>query len=299
MREDFATAKIVLYGSLANPRINADGAGSTDLQIETVLKNDPVLANRKTLNIARYVPVDPKSPPKFLVFCDIFNGQIDAYRGSPVKSPAITGYLRGVSSLPADRTKQLQYFFRFLDDPDSDIALDAYLEFAKTGDADVARAAKGFNAGKIRKLIADPNTPADRIGLFAYLLGASGSPTDAKFLTDLLNEPGERLRPAISGILAGLIQLDSKAGWTQTARDSGGHEATIPATLGRGRRPSLFPCVATRCHPRRRAAGLGGHLAAKRSGRSRDRRPAALAVVGPDGRSARPYSRGRRIRRRS
>ena len=182
LREDFATAKIVLYGSLANPRINADGAGSTDLQIETVLKNDPVLANRKTLNIARYVPVDPKSPPKFLVFCDIFNGQIDAYRGSPVKSPAITGYLRGVSSLPADRTKQLQYFFRFLDDPDSDIALDAYLEFAKTGDADVARAAKEFNAGKIRKLIADPNTPADRIGLFAYLLGASGSATDAKFL---------------------------------------------------------------------------------------------------------------------
>ena len=86
LREDFASAKLVLYGALANPRINADGAGSTELQIETVLKNDPALANRKTLNIARYVPVDPKSPPKFLVFCDIFNGQIDPYRGSPVKS---------------------------------------------------------------------------------------------------------------------------------------------------------------------------------------------------------------------
>jgi hypothetical protein len=216
LREDFASAKLVLYGALANPRINADGVGSTELQIETVLKNDPALANRKTLNIARYVPVDPKSPPKFLVFCDIFNGQIDPYRGSPVKSAAITGYLRGVASLPADRTKQLQYFFRFLDDPDSDIALDAYLEFAKTGDADVARAAKGFDAAKLRKLIADSNTPPDRIGLFAYLLGASGSPTDAKFLTDLLNEPGDRLRPAISGILAGLIQLDAVSGWVQT-----------------------------------------------------------------------------------
>src|SRR5262245_21635790 len=215
-REESGSAKLVLYGTLTNPRLNADGSGATDLQIEAVLKSDPALGKNKSLTIARFMPVDPKSPPKFLVFCDVISGRIDAYRGLPTKSPAAIDYLRGVTALPADRTKQLQYFFRFLDSADADVALDAYLEFAKTGDADIARAARLFDAAKLRTLIARQETPPERLGLYAYLLGASGGPGNAKFLTELLNDTSERIRPAMSGILAGLIQLEPKAGWAQT-----------------------------------------------------------------------------------
>jgi hypothetical protein len=221
----------VLFGTLLNPRINPDGSGATDLRIETVLKNDPALANRKSLTIARFMPVDPKSPPKFLVFCDVINGQIDAYRGTPAKSTAVVEYLRGVTSLPSDRTKQLQYYFGFLDNDDADIATDAYLEFAKTGDAEVARAARQLNPAKLRAMIANSATAPERLGLFAYLLGACGAPADVKFLTGLLNDGGERLRPAVGGILAGLIQLEPKIGWAQTRAILGDPKRPFPQRL--------------------------------------------------------------------
>lgn len=216
VREDAGLAKLVLFGSLANARIAADGSGATDLQIETILKKDPILGDRKVLTLPRYVPVDAKNPPKFLVFCDVINGQIDAYRGSPAKTGAVVDYLKGAAALPPDRTKQLQYFFQFLDSADDDVALDAYMEFAKTPDADVAQAAKQLDPARLRKLLSDPATAPDRLGLFAYLLGASGAPADAPFLLGLLNNSDERFRSAFSGILAGLIQLDPKSGWEQT-----------------------------------------------------------------------------------
>lgn len=235
MREDAATARLVVYGTLANPKVGADGRGSTEIQIETVLKSDPVLAGRKVLTLQRYVPVDPKAPPKFLVFCDVINGEIDAFRGTPVKSPAFVEYLQKVAKLPDDRVKQLLFYFQYLDHADADVSTDAFVEFAKTNDADVARVAKQLNASQLRKLLSDPATPPERLSLFAYLLGASGGPADAKFLANLLNDPAERLRPAFGGIVAGLIQLDPKSGWARThaiLRDTNRPFGERHATLG-------------------------------------------------------------------
>lgn len=235
LRDDAATARLVVYGTLANPKIGADGRGTTDIQIETVLKSDPLLGDRKVLTLQRYVPVDPKSPPKFMVFCDVINGEIDAFRGLPVKSPAFVEYLKQAAKLPADRVKQLLFYFKYLDDADAEISTDAFIEFAKTNDADVARVARQLDAGRLRKLLSDPATPPERLSLFAYLLGASGGPADAQFLANLLGDPAERLRPAFGGILAGLIQLDPKSGWARTQsilRDPNRPFGERHATLG-------------------------------------------------------------------
>src|SRR6267378_7551737 len=94
LRQDAVDAKLVLYGTLANPRLNApaDAAGgTTDLMIDKVIKSDPFLGGQKVLALPRYVPVDAKNPPHFLVFCDVFKGKdgkerLDPYRGLPVKS---------------------------------------------------------------------------------------------------------------------------------------------------------------------------------------------------------------------
>lgn len=235
LRDDAATARIVVYGTLANAKIGADGRGTTDIQIETILKSDPSLGDRKVLTLQRYVPVDPKSPPKFMVFCDIINGEIDAFRGLPVKSAAFVDYLKQAAKLPADRVDQLLFYFRYLDNPDAEISTDAFIEFAKTNDVDVARVAKKLDAARLRKLLTDPATPGERLSLFAYLLGASGGPADAKFLANLLGDPAERLRPAFGGILAGLIQLDPKSGWTRAQtilRDPNRPFGERHATLG-------------------------------------------------------------------
>lgn len=216
LRQDIAQAKLVLFGALADPKLNPGGTGgTTKLKIERVIKNDPFLADRKEIELPRYVPVpDPKNPPRFLVFCDIFNGKLDPYRGSPVKSAAMVDYLKGASALdPKNQSANLQYFFRFLDHTDPDISNDAFLEFAKASDPEVGHVASKLSAAKIRSWMQNPQTPANRLSLYAFMLGACGGDEDAATLREMLQKPADRTIPYLGGILAGYIQLRPKDGW--------------------------------------------------------------------------------------
>src|SRR5262249_34160617 len=119
------SARLVLYGTLANPRLGGatPGGGVTDFRVETVLKGDPTLeAQQKkgrgdVITLPRYVPVsDPKDPPRFLVFCDVDKDKdkdvYDPYHGVPVKSGATADYVKGALALDAkDTSKSLLYFF--------------------------------------------------------------------------------------------------------------------------------------------------------------------------------------------
>ncbi len=211
LREDAQSAKLVLYGTLHDPRL--DGP-ATDLHIEQVIKSHAVLAGRTVVTLPRYVPVDPQNPPQFLVFCDITRGQPDPFRGSSVRSPAVGDYLKGALAIdPSDRAKLLAYYVRFLDHADPDIASDAYREFAKTGDADLTRAARSLDPARLRALLTDPRTPPERLSLFAYLLGACGTAADADLLARLLRQPEERWQRALGGLLAGYTQLRPDDGW--------------------------------------------------------------------------------------
>src|SRR5204862_477976 len=75
-------ASMVLFGTLTNAKLNADGLdqGSTDLQVEAVIKKNDILGDKKVVTLPRYIPSD-KTSSKFLVFCDVFKGKIDPYRG--------------------------------------------------------------------------------------------------------------------------------------------------------------------------------------------------------------------------
>src|SRR5262245_40688546 len=72
-RREMEEAKVVLYGTLANPRFDnspgaAPGSGLTDLLVARVLKSDPAVGEVKSLTLSRYLPVlDPKDPPRFVV----------------------------------------------------------------------------------------------------------------------------------------------------------------------------------------------------------------------------------------
>jgi hypothetical protein len=219
LREDSATAKLVVFGTLSNPRIDAAASGSapdgsaTDLAVERVLKGTALLAGKNKLTLPRYVPVDPKSPPKFLVFCDVVNGRLDPIRGCPA-SAALVEYLAGAAALPAnDPVKQFSYFGRFLDHIDPEVAGDAFREFARAGDADIATAGRYLDPARLRKLLTDPWTPPERLTLFAYLLGGCGTAADADLLARLLRQPDERLGRALGGMLAGYTQLRPDDGW--------------------------------------------------------------------------------------
>ncbi len=219
LREDAAGSQLIIYGTLSNPRLNpavpgsgTDGA-ATDLSVERVLKTDAILGRRKVVTLPRYVPVDPKNPPKFLVFCTVANGKLDPIRGCPA-SPAMIEYLAGAMALkPNDVSKQSAYFGRFLDHPDPEVSGDAFREFARAGDGEIARAAKQLDPVRLRRLLTDPQTPPDRLALLGYLLGGCGTPADADLLGRLLGQPDDRLGRAFSGLVAGYVQLRPDDGW--------------------------------------------------------------------------------------
>ena len=214
-RQELTQSKLVLYGTLANPKLGPGGMGGTvELHIDSVLKHDPFIGNQKVIVLNRYVPLDPKNPPKYLVFCDVFNNKLDPYRALPLKSAAAVDYLRGAAALdPKDRTTALHYFFRYLDSTDSDVASDAYLEFARSTDAEVGNVAKKLDPEKLRRLVNDAATPPERIGLFAFLLGACGTEREAEFLRTLVEKPTEKTSRAQDGILAGYMQMRPREGW--------------------------------------------------------------------------------------
>jgi hypothetical protein len=212
LSQDAAYAKLVLFGTLANAKVTADG-GVTDLQIEKVIKSDPFLGDKKVVKLPRYVTVDPKTP-KFIIFCDIFNGKIDPYRGVQAASAAIAEYVEKARAIDAkDRTKALLFFFDYLDHSDNEIANDAFQEFARSTDQEIGQVAGKLSAQKLRTWILDPRTPSYRVDLYAFLLGACGTDQDAALLRTLLTKPKARTNDAISGTLSGYIALRPREGW--------------------------------------------------------------------------------------
>src|SRR5262249_42783051 len=127
-------------------------------------------------------------------------------------------YLRGALALDdRDRVACLLYFFKHLDSPDPDVAADAFLEFAKASDQEIGAVGPKLDPGKLRKLLADPKTPPERLGVFAFLLGACGTKADADTLLSMASRTDDRTSGALSGILGGLIEMRPADGWKTAA----------------------------------------------------------------------------------
>ena len=217
---DVNQASMVLFGTLANAKLDANGAfgqGSTDLRIEAVIKKNAILGDQKVITLPRYVPTDNTST-KFLIFCDVFKGKIDPYRGVPVKdSGDIVKYLQGAIAVKdKDIGARLRFFFDYLDNADLEISNDAYKEFGNAGYKDYQEMAKHLPADKIAKWLEDPETPAFRFGLYASMLGHCGNSKHADLLRKMLDDPQKRMNSGIDGILAGYVMLKPKEGWAYT-----------------------------------------------------------------------------------
>lgn len=220
LRMQFSSAKAVLHGQLKNPRFDPKtDEGFTDFQFTAVLKDDAARGNATAITLRTYLPVIGNTPPDYLVFCGVANGKLDASFGLPATA-AIVDYLKGAAKLDdTDAVAKLGHFFKHLDSADATVAADAFIEFARASDTDILKAAKAFDATKVRKLIANAETPPERLGVFAFLLGVSGGAADAAFLGTMLKEHPlpERTSGAYGGLLAGYVLLAPKDGWTLAA----------------------------------------------------------------------------------
>ena len=222
-----ANARLVLVGTIKNPRLNGDGSGkgTSELHLDAVLRTDPILKDRKMVLLPRYLPVsDPRNPPRFLVFCDVFRGELDIFRGVPLKTADAAAYVKEAIKQPAGNN--LAFFFNYLEHPDPEVARDAFLEFAKATDQDIGQAARKFAPDKLRRWLKSPDTPPERLSVYALMLGACGGAEDATLLGSLLTKTDERVVNAYDGILGGYIHLRPREGW----------EVAL-ATLRDGRKP--------------------------------------------------------------
>jgi hypothetical protein len=218
-------ARMVLFGPVVSSRLGLDGtSGTSELKIEAVVKPDDHIKGRATVSLPRYVPADPKV--KFLVFLDIVKGQLDPYRGVAFNSGTIVNYLRNAPASdpkadPQVRAERLRYFFKFLNDQEPEIAADAFKEWATASNLEVGLAAGKLSAEELRAWLMNPKTPAPRLSLYSFLLGACGTEKDAELLRRLILNPDDRMGTAIDGLLAGYIRLRPDDGWKLTLEVAG------------------------------------------------------------------------------
>jgi hypothetical protein len=214
---EVAQADFILYGTLTNAVPDATGGfgkGTTDLKVELVIKSHDMVAGKKTLTMPRYIPPDGKET-KYLVFFNVFNGQIDPYRGEAVPADSkLPDYLKGALAVrEKDVVTRLKYFFDYLEDPDLVISTDAYSEFGVAEYKEVRPVAEKLSTDTLLKWLKDPNTRPTRYGLYGLLLGHCGKKEDAKAIRTLLDDPNHSFTSGLDGVLAGYILLDPQAGW--------------------------------------------------------------------------------------
>lgn len=211
------TVGMVLFGTLKNAKLkpNGDGIeGTTELHVEQVIKDHEIRKGQQVLTLNRYIPPDKEKNYKYLVYCDVFMGKVDPYRGVAVLPDSrVAAYLAGALKLKdAPVAERLKYFFGWLDDNDPEVSNDAYKEFANADYKDFQPMAAQLPAEKVAGWLKDPATPGFRLGLYASILGHCGKASDAALLKSLLDNADKRLTTGYDGILAAHTMLDKQAG---------------------------------------------------------------------------------------
>lgn len=210
-------AHFIVFGTLSNPKRDPSefGKGTTDMKIEVVVKDHEYLKGKSTITLPRYVPPDPKSPSKYLVFVEIYKGELDPYRGEavPVDSK-IADYLKGSLAIKdKDSVTRLNYFFENFDSPDWVISTDAFQEFSNSEYKDVKAASAKMSPDRVLKMLKDPSTSITRFGLLGMILGHIGKPdVHGPALRSFIDDPKVRQATGLDGLLAGYAMLDPKAG---------------------------------------------------------------------------------------
>jgi hypothetical protein len=210
-------ADFILYGTLSNARPDPNGEfgkGTTDMTIDLVIKPHPAVKDKKTITLPRYQPSDGKDT-KFLIFFNLIDGKLDPYRGESVPAKSkLPEYLKGAIEVrKKDSAARMNYFFKYLEDDDLVVSVDAFSEFASADYKEVRPVAEKLPAGTILKWLKDDNTRPTRFGLYGLMLGHCGKKADAAAIRELLDDPKRSFSTGLDGVLAGYVLLDPEAGW--------------------------------------------------------------------------------------
>lgn len=133
--------------------------------------------------------------------------------GSPMEVTETSFNYVAMAPTPETSTaKRLAYYVNYLEHPDSNIANDAFAEFANAPYSDVVAIADKMPLENLRKWILDKNVPPSRLGLYGLMLGLCGNAEDAKVLEAKIVEKTDEFRLGIDGVMGGYLLLTREAG---------------------------------------------------------------------------------------
>ena len=216
---EVAEANLIVFGTLSNQKLERSelgNKGTTDINIELVVKPHEILGDKKVLTIPRYIPPSDSKARKHLIFIGVTKGKLDPYRGETVKEDSKIGeYLQGSIALrDKDIPTRLTYFFKYLDSEEVAISNDAYMEFGNVDYPEYRKLAEKLDPEVVAKWLKNPNTPITRFGLYGSILGHCGKKeTHAKIIREILDDPTKKFISGMDGILAGYLMIDPEAGW--------------------------------------------------------------------------------------
>jgi hypothetical protein len=133
-------------------------------------------------------------------------------------TPLREEYLSAARKLPEQGVARWQFFYRYLEHADEELATDAYGEFAAASFAEVKAFAPHASRGQLWRWIESEKTPESRRGLYYTLLSLRGEADDAKKLEAMMTSPDKRPPGAFSALVAGYVALRGEAGLREVER---------------------------------------------------------------------------------
>lgn len=214
LTENWNDADAVIYGHLENLRfLPGDGEGTyaAEFYVHTPLKPHPAILSGCTITLSKHQVADPLTR-NALVFFEVAQGAAVPFHVTRVSdASAVVTYMKDASRL-AERpaAERLRFFFDYLENGDGVIVHDAHLEFAYASDHDSGEVARKLPAEKIVKWLANSDTPHQKVGLYASLLGYCGTEKHAGLLRDRLDR---KLTAGFDRVLISYVMLKSHEGW--------------------------------------------------------------------------------------
>jgi hypothetical protein len=186
-------------------------AGSTEFEIVEVVHQPAVgkLDKGQKLNVVRFR--SGKAGDLFLLLGTSGVGKVEW--GSPLEvTQQGFDYMKNSPKPKEPPAKRLQYFLKYLENPDRMIGDDAYGEFANAAYADVVQLAPQLPREKLRQWLSTNTTSPGRLALYGMMLGLCGTEEDAKLLEHRIVDSGEDFRLGIDGIMGGYLLLTGERG---------------------------------------------------------------------------------------
>ena len=200
---------VVLVRWLEGKKPTNQEAGHTTYEVMDITRtsNEPVTKGRK-IQLSRY-----RSGKKGDLFVLMGTEGKTIDWGSPIEvSDAGYKYMAEAPVPETETAKRLEYFVNYLEHPDQLVSNDAYAEFANAPYEDINMVADKLPKKKIRKWVADKDTPGTRLGLYGLLLGLSGDQSDAKVMESRISQISSDFRLGIDGIMSGYLLLKGAKG---------------------------------------------------------------------------------------